>query len=110
MLFSLPLPTTLLLLTLFLSLSLCVNLIPTRDSSQNEVYFEDDQCVVVYDAYPKSKHHLLLLPKPKVKGALVPPPPPLPEVSKRQNSVPAPPSTAGVLGMLLSIERLVSMG
>lgn len=35
---------------------------------QREVYFSDDQCVVVYDGYPKSRYHLLLLPKPKVGG------------------------------------------
>lgn len=43
-----------------------------RDHAQNEVYYEDDQCVVVYDGYPKSKYHLLLLPKPKVTEALEP--------------------------------------
>ncbi|CBN74191.1 FHA-HIT protein [Ectocarpus siliculosus] len=32
---------------------------------QREVYFSDNQCVVVYDGYPKSRYHLLLLPKPK---------------------------------------------
>ncbi|CAM9128689.1 unnamed protein product [Hapterophycus canaliculatus] len=39
--------------------------VPRRADLQNEVYFEDGQCVVVYDGYPKSKYHLLLLPKPK---------------------------------------------
>lgn len=42
----------------------------TRCSSflwpQNEVYYEDEQCLVIYDGYPKSRYHLLLLPKPKV--------------------------------------------
>ncbi|CAM9712328.1 unnamed protein product [Scytosiphon promiscuus] len=38
---------------------------PRGADLQNEVFYEDDQCVVVYDAYPKSKYHLLLLPKPK---------------------------------------------
>ncbi|CAM9459764.1 unnamed protein product [Pylaiella littoralis] len=38
---------------------------PRPPELQNEVYFEDDQCVVIYDGYPKSRYHLLLLPKPK---------------------------------------------
>ncbi|CAM9698538.1 unnamed protein product [Ectocarpus sp. 12 AP-2014] len=32
---------------------------------QREVYFSDDHCVVIYDGYPKSRYHLLLLPKTK---------------------------------------------
>ncbi|CAM9127374.1 unnamed protein product [Ectocarpus fasciculatus] len=38
---------------------------PMPAQLQREVYFSDDQCVVVYDGYPKSRFHLLLLPKPK---------------------------------------------
>ncbi|CAM9459835.1 unnamed protein product [Pylaiella littoralis] len=36
-----------------------------REQLQNEVYYEDDQCLVIYDGYPKSRFHLLLVPKPK---------------------------------------------
>ncbi|CAB1108398.1 unnamed protein product [Ectocarpus sp. CCAP 1310/34] len=38
---------------------------PMPDELQREVFFSNDQCVVVYDGYPKSRYHLLLLPKPK---------------------------------------------
>ncbi|CAN0411320.1 unnamed protein product [Ectocarpus sp. 12 AP-2014] len=38
---------------------------PMPAELQREVYFSDDHCVVIYDGYPKSRYHLLLLPKTK---------------------------------------------
>eukprot|EP00903_Cladosiphon_okamuranus_P008221 g7914.t1 len=38
---------------------------PRSPEMQNEVFYEDDQCLVIYDGYPKARFHLLLLPKPK---------------------------------------------
>lgn len=37
------------------------------------MYYEDDQCLVIYDGYPKSRYHLLLLPKPKVSELICTP-------------------------------------
>lgn len=39
--------------------------VPPSRVLQNDVYYEDDLCVVIYDRYPKAKYHLLLIAKVK---------------------------------------------
>ena len=37
---------------------------------QKNVYYEDELCVVIYDGFPKAKHHLLIIAKVKEGSAL----------------------------------------
>lgn len=43
--------------------------VPPSPALQNDVYYEDDLCVVIYDKYPKAKYHLLLIAKVKRSSA-----------------------------------------
>lgn len=40
--------------------------IPRPGALQDAVYYEDEQCLIIYDGYPKAKRHLLLIPKKEI--------------------------------------------
>ncbi|CAM9679418.1 unnamed protein product [Hapterophycus canaliculatus] len=39
---------------------------------QDEIFFQDNNFIVIYDGYPRARHHLLLLPKPSFLDATTP--------------------------------------
>lgn len=44
---------------------------PLSPVSQEMVYYEDEQCLVIYDKHPKAKYHLLLMGKVRKGSALL---------------------------------------